>query len=171
MDGLRLAEYILKELRNRQDQISDHLSSGSIKTMEDYRFLIGELTALRSFEDDPSLIDNSLLERMPEPTGWRLLVLPYKGKGVTEGGIVLPDTLVDREALATVVAYVLKVGPLAYKDSNKFGGEPWCQTKDWVLIGRYAGARFKLDDGGEVRIINDDEVIGTILDPDDIQSL
>ena len=52
MDGLRLAEYILKELRNRQDQISDHLSSCSIKTMEDYRFLIGELTALRSFEDD-----------------------------------------------------------------------------------------------------------------------
>ena len=52
MDGLRLAEYILKELRNRQDQISDHLSSGSIKTMEDNRFLIGELTALRSFEDD-----------------------------------------------------------------------------------------------------------------------
>ena len=29
---------------------------------------------------DPSLIDSSLLERMPDPTGWRLLVLPYKGK-------------------------------------------------------------------------------------------
>ena len=52
MDGLRLAEYILTELRDRQERISDHLSSGSIKTMEDYRFLIGELTALRSFEDD-----------------------------------------------------------------------------------------------------------------------
>ena len=52
MDGLRLAEYILNELRDRQERISDHLSSGSIKTMEDNRFLIGELTALRSFEDD-----------------------------------------------------------------------------------------------------------------------
>ncbi len=52
MDGLRLAEYILNELRDRQDRISEHLSSGSVKTMEDYRFLIGELTALRSFEDD-----------------------------------------------------------------------------------------------------------------------
>ena len=39
-----------------------------------------------------------------------------------------------------------------------------------MLIGRYAGARFKLDDGDEVRIINDDEVIGTILNPDDIVS-
>ena len=31
---------------------------------------------------DPTLLDKSLLERMPNPTGWRLLVLPYKGKGV-----------------------------------------------------------------------------------------
>ena len=52
MDGIRLAEYILKELRDRPERVSQHLSSGSIKTMEDYRFLIGELTALRSFESD-----------------------------------------------------------------------------------------------------------------------
>jgi len=39
-----------------------------------------------------------------------------------------------------------------------------------VLIGRYAGARFSLEDDSEVRIINDDEVIGTILNPDDIKS-
>ena len=56
---------------------------------------------------DPTLLDKSLLERMPNPTGWRLLVLPYKGKGVTEGGIVLTKSTVDREGLATVVAYVL----------------------------------------------------------------
>ena len=28
---------------------------------------------------DPKLLNKSLLERMPKPTGWRLLVLPYKG--------------------------------------------------------------------------------------------
>jgi hypothetical protein len=39
------------------------------------------------------------------------------------------------------------------------------------LIGRYAGTRFRLEDDNEVRIINDDEVIATILDPDDIKSL
>ena len=31
---------------------------------------------------DPSLIDKSLMERMPNPVGYRLLVLPYKGKGI-----------------------------------------------------------------------------------------
>ena len=44
---------------------------------------------------------------------------------------------------------------------------PWCSEKDWVLIGRYAGNRFKVE-GLEVRIINDDNIIATILDPKDI---
>ena len=120
---------------------------------------------------DPALLNKSLLDRMPTPTGWRLLVLPYRGKGVTEGGIHLTDSTLDRESLATVVAYVLKVGPTAYKDEEKFEGEVWCKPKDWVLIGRYSGAKFRLEDNHEVRIINDDEIIGTIADPDDIKTL
>ena len=119
---------------------------------------------------DPTLLKKSALERMPDPSGWRMLVLPYKGKATRAGGIHLLKETVDRDALATVVAYVVKMGPLCYGDTEKFGETPWCQEQQWVLIGRYAGARFKLEDGGEVRIINDDEVIGTILNPDDIVS-
>ena len=116
---------------------------------------------------DPTLLEKSLVDRMPQPTGWRILILPYAGKAVTEGGIHLVQQTVDRESLATVVGYVVKMGPDCYADANKFA-EPWCQEKQWVLIGRYAGARFKLGDESECRIINDDEVIATILDPDDI---
>ena len=114
--------------------------------------------------------DKAALERVPQPTGWRILVMPYTGREKTDGGIYIPDAAKDREALATVVAYVVKIGPLAYKDPGKFGEEcePWCKEGDWVCIGRYAGSRFKLD-GGEVRIINDDELIATILDPEDIK--
>ena len=120
---------------------------------------------------DPTLLDKSFLERMPNPTGWRMLILPYKGKAVTKGGIMLAKETIDRESLATVVAYVIKMGPLCYSDKNKFGDQPWCQEKQWVLIGRYAGARFKLGDDAKCRIINDDEVIATIDDPDDIVSV
>lgn len=119
---------------------------------------------------DPTLLDKSALERMPQPSGWRMLVIPYAGKRTSKGGIHLTKETMDREALATVVAYVVKMGPLCYNDKTKYGDTPWCEEKQWVLIGRYAGARFKLDEGDEVRIINDDEVIGTILDPDDIVS-
>ena len=120
---------------------------------------------------DPTLLDESLLDRMPQPTGWRMLVLPYAGKAQTEGGILLTKKTVDREALATVVAYVVKKGPQCYNDKARYGETHWCEEKQWVLIGRYSGSRFKLEDGAEVRIINDDEVIATILDPDDIASL
>ena len=120
---------------------------------------------------DPEKLDASILERMPQPTGWRMLVLPYAGKAKTDGGIVLTKQTTDREALATVVAYVVKKGPLCYNDKSRYGETPWCEEKQWVLIGRYSGSRFKLEDGAEVRIINDDEVIATILDPDDIVSL
>ena len=120
---------------------------------------------------DPELLDKSILDRMPQPTGWRMLVLPYAGKSKTKGGIHLAKETVNREALATVVAYVVKMGPQCYNDKSRYGEKPWCQEKDWVLIGRYAGSRFRLEDDHEVRIINDDDIIGTILDPDDIKSL
>ena len=116
---------------------------------------------------DPDQLEESSLERLPKPTGWRILILPYRGKGQTEGGVILPDQTLDRESIATVCGYVLSVGSLAYKDKEKFPSGPWCVEKDWVIFGRYSGARFKID-GGEVRILNDDEIIAVIQDPEDI---
>jgi chaperonin GroES len=116
---------------------------------------------------DPEAIGGSLLERMPTPTGWRILVLPYRGKGKTDGGIYLPDAIVQEQTVSTQVGYVLKVGDLAFLDSEKFPTGPWCAEGDWVMFARYSGSRFKID-GGEVRILNDDEVLAKILEPEDI---
>ena len=116
---------------------------------------------------DPSLADQSLIDRMPSPTGWRLLILPYRGKGKTEGGLYLPDKVVEDNQISTQVGFVLKMGPMAYKDPEKFPLGPWCAEKDWVMFARYAGSRFKID-GGEVRILNDDEILAKIQEPEDI---
>ena len=118
-------------------------------------------------ESDPSQMEASALERLPQPTGYRMLIIPYYPSAQTKAGVYVPDQVRDREAFATVAAYVVKLGPDAYKDQQKFPTGPWCSQKDWVLIGRYAGNRFKVD-GLEVRIINDDNIIATILDPKDI---
>jgi co-chaperonin GroES (HSP10) len=116
---------------------------------------------------DPTRIPESAMERLPKPTGWRILVLPYKGTAKTKGGVFLADEYVERQSLATVVAYVLAVGPTAYQDKDKFPDGPWCKKGDWIMLGRYAGARFRIE-GGEVRILNDDEIIATISDPSDV---
>ena len=117
--------------------------------------------------EDPSEMDVSVIDRLPNPVGYRLLVIPYYMKQKTAGGIIIPEAIRERENHATVAAYVVKIGPDAYTDANKFPTGAWCNEKSWVLMGRYAGNKFKVD-GLEVRLINDDNVIATILDPADI---
>jgi len=123
---------------------------------------------------DPSLISSSLIDRLPQPTGWRILILPYRPPPTTKAGIFIPDKAIDDTQIQTVVGYVLKVGPQAYKDPKRFPEGPWCKEKQWVVFARYSGSRLKLNEednaafGNEVRILNDDEILGTILDPNDI---
>lgn len=116
---------------------------------------------------DPSKLPQDAIDRLPQPTGWRILILPYRGKAKSKGGIIITDETRERESLATVCGYVLRMGSDCYKDPDRYSGGPWCKEGQWVIFGRYAGSRFKIE-GGEVRIVNDDEIIGTIADPNDI---
>ena len=102
------------------------------------------------------------LEKMslPKPTGWRI-------KEKTKGGIILSDKTVSESQIATNCGLVMEMGPDAYNDKDKFPNGPWCKKKDWVLFARYAGSRIYID-GGEIRVLNDDEILGTIEDPEDI---
>ena len=47
---------------------------------------------------DPSTFKNSTLERLPQPTGWRILVIPYYMKQQTKGGVFIPDDIRDKES-------------------------------------------------------------------------
>jgi len=112
---------------------------------------------------------DSQIDKLPRPTGYRILILPFSMPGVTKSGIHLAKETVDRERIATVVGYVVALGPDAYGDSHKFPDGAWCKKGDWVIFGRYAGARFKIE-GGEMRLLNDDEILAIINDPEDILS-
>lgn len=116
---------------------------------------------------DPGQLSEPVRDRIPVPVGWRIAILPYRGPEKTKGGIVLSEETQKKTQLATTVGYVLRVGDLAYLDESKFPKGPWCQEGDWIVFGRYAGSRINID-GGEIRILNDDEIIGRINDPSDI---
>ena len=107
------------------------------------------------------------LDKLPTPTGWRILVMPFKVKEETKGGIIIAQETLDRARVATQVGYVLKMGDLCYEDKDKYPTGPWCKEKDWVVFARYAGSRMEID-GGEIRMLNDDEVLGTINSPEDL---
>ena len=116
---------------------------------------------------DPEQLSEPVRDRIPVPVGWRIAILPYRGPQKTKGGIVLAEETQKKTQLATTVGYVLRVGELAYKDESKFPLGPWCKEGDWIIFGRYAGSRITID-GGEIRILNDDEIIGRISNPADI---
>ena len=105
--------------------------------------------------------------KLPKPTGWRLLVLPFKMKEKTKGGIVLAETTLEKQQVASQVGLVMAMGPQCYKDKERYPEGPWCKEKDWVMFARYAGSRIKID-GGEMRLLNDDDVLATIDSQEDI---
>ena len=107
----------------------------------------------------------SQTEILPQPTGYRVLILPRGRSAVTDGGIQLVSETIERDTVSSVVGYVISLGPDAYKAPVKFPEGAWCKEGEWVLFGRYAGARFKID-GGELRILNDDEILARIPDPE-----
>jgi len=112
---------------------------------------------------------DSHAKSLPRPTGYRILILPFTLPEVTKGGIHIVKATLDKERLATVVGYVVAMGPDAYGDLNKFPEGAWCNEGDWVIFGRYAGARFQIE-GGDMRLLNDDEILATIDDPEAILS-
>jgi chaperonin GroES len=125
--------------------------------------LLDKIQAEKKPEKDLSKTEDS---KLPEPTGWRLLVLPFKMKEKTKGGLLLGQETLERQQVGANCGMVLKTGPHCY-DKERYPEGPWCKKGDWVIFARYAGSRIQID-GGEVRLLNDDEILATIENPEDI---
>ena len=106
-------------------------------------------------------------EKLPKPTGWRIIVLPFKMGDKTKGGVVLAESTVERQQVASQCGLVLAMGPACYSDKERYPHGPWCKVNDWVVFARYAGSRIHIE-GGEIRLLNDDEILATVQDPEDI---
>ena len=105
--------------------------------------------------------------KLPQPTGWRILILPFKMGEKTKGGILMGQETLEKQQVASQCGNVLAMGPDCYRDKNRYKQGPWCKVGDWIMFARYAGSRIKIE-GGEVRLLNDDEILATIKNPEDI---
>ncbi len=52
MDGITLAEHLLKNIRERKESFSMTLSDGAIDSIEDYRFIVGQIRGMTYAEDE-----------------------------------------------------------------------------------------------------------------------
>lgn len=113
----------------------------------------------------------SQADKLPNPVGYGILIVPYSHPRTSKGGILLADSTLKTEELATTIGYVISMGPEAYKDEAKFPTGPWCKVGDYIMFGRYAGKRIVMrDEGGDdlpLRILLDDEIIAVVDNPED----
>lgn len=102
--------------------------------------------------------------QLPNPSGFKLLCAVPHIEEEYKSGLIKADETKRVEEQTTVVLFVVKVGPDAYKDATRFPSGAWCKVGDFVLTRPYAGTRVVIH-GKEFRIINDDTVEGVVDDP------
>ena len=107
--------------------------------------------------------DNSIPtpKKVPQPVGYRILLRPRGVIEKTKGGIILTDTNKDDQTYLNSVGQIIAMGDECYSDRKK----PWCKVGDWVVFGRYAGARVSVQNVKMV-LLNDDEIIATLESPE-----
>jgi hypothetical protein len=65
-------------------------------------------------------------EKLPKPTGWRILVLPFRMDEKTKGGILMGQDTLDKQQVASQCGNVLAMGTHCYKDKERYPDGPWC---------------------------------------------
>ena len=124
-----------------------------------------ELVGVKKSEPKKEVTTDST--KLPQPTGWRILVLPFKMDEKTKGGLLMTESVLERQQVGSQCGLVLAMGPQCYNDKERYPNGPWCKVNDWVVFARYAGSRIQIE-GGEVRLLNEDEVLATVKNPEDI---
>ena len=102
------------------------------------------------------------------PTGYRILVRVPKVAEQTPAGVHLPQGVRKLEESASIIGEVIALGPLAYKDAEKFPTGAWCGLGDFIVMRAYSGTKFKFGEA-DYRLINDDTVEGVTTKPDEIE--
>lgn len=95
-----------------------------------------------------------MTKNMIEPVGHFVLIEMKRIEEKTAGGIILPQTAVEKEERAAHSGKVIATGPLCKKLDALGHGRT-------AFFGRYAG--MLLDhDGAEYRLIDEDEIRGVL---------
>lgn len=126
-------------------------------------YLAGERAAKKEEASEQEKAEQ-VAKQLPQPQGFKMLIGLPKIEAKYESGILKADAIVRQDEVATVVGFVIKMGPDCYKDTARFPSGPYCKEGDFVLMRAYAGTRFKLHNV-EFRLINDDSIEAIVLDP------
>ena len=91
-----------------------------------------KLVGLKKSEEQKEVTNEKA--KLPKPTGWRMLVLPFRMDEKTKGGVLLGNETLDRQQVASQCGNVLAMGDACYVDKERYPNGPWCKVGDWVSL-------------------------------------
>lgn len=87
---------------------------------------------------------------------FKVLVRPREVAAKTQGGIILPDTTLEKDQHATTEGEVVGISRTAFTFEVN---APRPELGDTVIFQRYAGLRITGNDAVEYRLLNDKDVV------------
>ena len=81
--------------------------------MEKFSSLDLEPTKLDDYHFTP--LDTPIPEKLPEPWGWRMFVMPVQIKKISKGGIIFASQSVDAQMWLHAIGRVVALGPLCFR--------------------------------------------------------
>lgn len=109
-----------------------------------------------------------------KPLGGRILVQLRRTKKKTTGsGIILVEETKEAEKWNNMVAKVIEIGPLAFKNRDTMQGWPegsWVVAGDYIRVPKWGGDRWEVkvpeedqfEDSALFMILNDHEIIAKV---------
>lgn len=104
-----------------------------------------------------------------KPLGFYILIELEEVETVSDGGILLPKDLTDKEQVAESTGRIVSIGPLAYVNwpgcdqEGKKPSECWgIKVGDLVEFKKYDGVKTQLADHDNYRYIPDSHIVGVL---------
>jgi co-chaperonin GroES (HSP10) len=120
--------------------------------------------------NDSTVFPEDFRVDLPQPLFWRMLIAPVRPKEVSKGGIVIPVQNQETQEILNCIGTVVALGPMAGAH-ERLGGDgvtphnSFPKIGDTVVYGRHAGQHLR-HKGIRLIIINDDELLTTVPNPD-----
>ena len=92
--------------------------------------------------------------------GFCVLVAPAETEEKTSGGIILPDSVKDKDRIVEQRGRIIDVSPAAFDFADFGGAAP--KIGDPIVFGKLAGVLVDGADGRKYRLLNDKDVLAVL---------
>jgi chaperonin GroES len=99
-----------------------------------------------------------------KPVGYNVLVKPDEVEKKTKGGIILPETKLEKDEFGRMEGTLVAASPMAFANSDWPASEPKPQVGNRVIFSRYAGSEVTGKDGSKYWLMKDESIVGVMTD-------